>query len=1002
MDARLAWLWISLTLLAISSAAQPRPGFGADELAVDAVAGRIELSARRGEVWRLDVGPNDTGLAPTDRVVLSGDVSLRVGTSVFAARQAVVWMQRRGSSVQVLVYAEDVDTPAGDPASSLTARELTVAARVELADANGVVAEPALTLDSLVRAKGDSAFAYRAEAAFDRVLGRRRPVGPLSYDATQRLGPEPDDEPTGPTAAIFPAKGQFTLAAKQMSYRPGTAASARLGAGDAPAIIIGAGDAEAVAVEYRADDGRRSLTLTAKRAVVFLADPDRPGYDGGSLEAGEVDGVYLEGGVVASDGALTLRGERVYYSVREDRALILDAVLSQYNRQLRTPLFIRADAIRQESPTLFRAEGARVSNTGFARPHLSVGASSVTVRPKRGPDWSEGLFVDARNLTLRAADVPFIWFPFYRGDPSRFPLRTISYGLSNRFGGSIQTRWDALALLGIDPGFDLDVELGFDIQEQRGDGIEVVSEWRTSKGDGNFLLGLRLDDQPEEVVLAAGRSDPITTGDRGLLLADYRARLTDKWSIFLEAAETSDPTFAVEFYPRETRERREFRTGGTLVRRDGNEQTTFEASGTVDPYPVNQFLITGDATQTERLPEVRYARFADNILPELPGALTLTTDASLGVLRLRPAEATPNELGVPQARRSRLIFGLEPDELIADQQRADGLPVDEVTRFDLRQELTAAVDAGPIELTPFAVGRVTAYDSNFSGISPDETDNARLFGAVGATASTEVQRVYEGIRSDVLDLHRLRHIITPSATVWTSRSSIESSDLPVYDDAVESISEGLGYRLALSQRFQTQRGGPGRWESVDVLTVNAEYVDSTDEADRESTIGRWYDARPESSNLHEYGAVEATWNASEAVAVVAGVNYDFELDQPAFTHIGGEIDHAGVASTRVSMRSFTETDVLVLTGQNRYDLTEKYSTLASASYNSAQGTLQVASLSVLRRFQAGELGIILTADNIRDENSFGFVVRPLGTGRGSRFRGIGAEQGQRGGSALGG
>ena len=80
---------------------------------------------------------------------------------------------------------------------------------------------------------------------------------------------------------------------------------------------------------------------------------------------------------------------------------------------------------------------------------------------------------------------------------------------------------------------------------------------------------------------------------------------------------------------------------------------------------------------------------------------------------------------------------------------------------------------------------------------------SRLQGAAGIRASTSFERIYDGVDSSLLDVHRLRHIIEPNMTVWHSGTTVNSASLPVYDPTVEALADGTIMRFGATQTLQT-------------------------------------------------------------------------------------------------------------------------------------------------------------------------------------------------------
>ncbi|CAN0593595.1 unnamed protein product, partial [Laminaria digitata] len=187
------------------------------------------------------------------------------------------------------------------------------------------------------------------------------------------------------------------------------------------------------------------------------------------------------------------------------------------------------------------------------------------------------------------------------------------------------------------------------------------------------------------------------------------------------------------------------------------------------------------------------------------------------------SEVDAREYGFTTNSLADAAFGTTATQSLGDKFRAAGLDESPVTRVDTRHELNVRFDLGPIRVNPFVVGRLTAYDNDFATFSPAQTDEVRYWGSGGITLSTTISKVDDGIESRLLDLHRIRHIIEPSITVWGSDSNFERGDLPIYDDDVEGLIEGTSVRAVLDQTWQTKRGGVGRWRDVDLVKLRTEY-----------------------------------------------------------------------------------------------------------------------------------------------------------------------------------
>src|SRR5205085_887000 len=143
----------------------------------------------------------------------------------------------------------------------------------------------------------------------------------------------------------------------------------------------------------------------------------------------------------------------------------------------------------------------------------------------------------------------------------------------------------------------------------------------------------------------------------------------------------------------------------------------------------------------------------------------------------------------------------------------------------------------------------------------------RFFGAAGVRINTQFQHIDNSAESQLLDIHRLRHLVEPYATLWSAYSSVKQDDLPIYDEEVESLADGSAVELGLRNTWQTQRGGPGRWRSVDVFTLDTSLVLDSQGKPNESPTPQFFDYRPEYSQFGNHVQAQATWLLSDNLSV---------------------------------------------------------------------------------------------------------------------------------------
>lgn len=991
--------------------AQPEPRAATDALDVTGrsfaglrlptapVPGAVEMAAHRARTWvEEEFGRR------TQRVLLEGEVAITLGPTTFEAERAALWIEALpgepgdAAVYQVYAYFDSVGSAGAEAGSSLRARRLSV---------DGVVmaVSPArLAADLTLRGRPRDAFLLEAERECARylrelLLGEPVALDDVAPEATPpeagvgtpgRYPPPAPDRSAGPGPALlddpgeelFAREGVITFDAGQITLITDSGeADGADPTGPARALLL----TEGVGVLYRDTRSPRRLRMSAQRAVVFL--DEEAGAAEGSFRASDVRGIYLEGDVSASDGEYTIRGPRIYYDVAGDRALIVDAVFWTYDQRRRMPLYVRADALRQESAVQFSAEQATLANTRFARPHLSIGADSVTVKRQPRSDGTTANRVDARGLTLRAGPAPVLYWPRWVGDPERFPLRGLGYASGSRTGQVWRTSWDAYALLGIEPPEGLSVGVLADYYNSRGFAFGTDTTWDTERMQGGLFGYLMLDDHGRDFMPTGGKID-VEGETRSLLLAENRWRLGEAWSLTTELAYASDPRLITALFPDIARNARELTTRARLDRTTEHSQLSLEARGSLNDFVANEYLLQSRGYSVDRLPELTYTRTLDDLAAEwAPGALTLTSEYRLGSLAFNFHEPDAAELGYRGRVLSQAAFGVDPAESIADRLREEGLGESAVTRFDTRHEVGAVLDAGPVRVNPFVVGRLTAYDTDFPGFSPESSESTRLWGAAGARLSTTIQRVDNTVSSELFDLHRTRHIIEPGVTVWHAGTTVDAEDLPVYDEAVEAIAEGSVVRVGLDQTWQTQRGGPGRWRSVDVLRLRTEYVWASGDAPRESPIGRFVEDRPELSRLGEFIDAEALWQVSDPVGLTGRLVYDIEgTGQLAYSALGLLIDHGWALRSSLGQRSVNALDSTVVFYNLQYQATEKYRVTLGTNYDTTVGDFERFNASLVRSYPNLSVGLAFSYNNISDDVSVGIVLSPRGLSQGLGVR----------------
>ncbi|MBL4591402.1 MAG: hypothetical protein JKY96_05525, partial [Phycisphaerales bacterium] len=467
------------------------------ELPIAPVPGEIDLSARAGWVWME---------GPTHRIILERHVDVVLGGHRFQAQRANIWMNTLPDAPgRYQIYAIFEDLVAPDGSMSISAKEIPV--RGVLDTTMPISLKTDARFDQPPKKKSEiGKFVLRTNDLFaQRVLGIETPQPDIksnpAYVFTQ--SGERGDAPGSPGSRsgdkvrvlrepVFQPSGIFSLSIGDRVVAQGSDA-------EHPGTITASGG---VVVQYQDPQTRQTLDLKAERMVVFLK-PGKLTETLGRISAESIEGIYLEGGVLAGNSEWTARAPKMYLDVARGRALMLDAVFWTVDEKTGMPLYIRADAVRQESRNEFTATKAHIANTAFFEPDFTIGIKKIHVTIEDpdpiDPQAPRQVLIDGKGVTVNVGGVPIMWLPGFKGNLDAFPLRQIKLGDSNRSGLAIKTRWNLFSLLKIDGPPGVKADLNLDYFAERGAALGVSARWTTGEHTGSLFSYLVPDDTGTDI-----------------------------------------------------------------------------------------------------------------------------------------------------------------------------------------------------------------------------------------------------------------------------------------------------------------------------------------------------------------------------------------------------------------------------------------------------------------------------------------------------------------------
>ena len=460
---------------------------------------------------------------------------------------------------------------------------------------------------------------------------------------------------------------------------------------------------------------------------------------------------------------------------------------------------------------------------------------------------------------------------------------------------------------------------------------------------------------------------------RGKFLFEHQQFFPDHWQAQLRLGYASDPTLLEEYFPNEFYTDHPYDAQAYFKRQVDTEAITLGVN--VD---TNRFPTTADQQQeqfdVERLPEIGYRRIGDSLADD---KLTFFSENTFDRLRFARSHYSLAQQGFVYVGP-----GLP-------SQGYTGTSTSPNYRGDSRQEIDYPVQLGQVKMVPYVVGRATGYTD-----SPSRDGQGRIFGAAGVRFTTAFSRVEDGVESDLLDLHRLRHVIEPEVNLFTSGQTIDRTRLYVYDENVDGISDVSAAQLSLHNRFQTYRGGPGKERSVDFLSVNVSANVFTNPP-RDAGIlptkfrGLFFTSQPEASVPRDSINGDLTWLVSDNTAFLSDAEYNVDHQELATGAFGVAVKRDTRLSYFLGLRYIEQLNSDIATFAAEYELTAKYTLQFSQSYDFGVSKNVTSTFGIRRRFDTLTAALTIFHDASTGESGFRFNVEPEGFGNRASGQGLG-------------
>ena len=214
-----------------------------------------------------------------------------------------------------------------------------------------------------------------------------------------------------------------------------------------------------------------SIDLMTDRLVIWTNDPREPLVGGeGLVQSEEMPlEMYLEGNIVFRQGDRTLYANRMYYDVRRQVGVVLDAELLAPVPTYEGAVRVRAKVLEQVGPDHFAAQNASFTSSHLADPGYQLKSDSMTlvdsqqpainpltgqviVDPQTGaPLIQHQRHAETKGNTLLVGALPVFWWPRLATDLEQpnFYVDNIQFRNDKVFGTQVFLDTNAYQLLGI-------------------------------------------------------------------------------------------------------------------------------------------------------------------------------------------------------------------------------------------------------------------------------------------------------------------------------------------------------------------------------------------------------------------------------------------------------------------------------------------------------------------------------------------------------------------------
>ncbi len=496
---------------------------------------------------------------------------------------------------------------------------------------------------------------------------------------------------------------------------------------------------------------------------------------------------YLEGNIVFRQGDRVIYADRMYYNVRQEYGVVLNAEMLTPVPQYQGLLRLKAEVLQQVNRQRYEAYGAALTSSRIGIPRYWFQSQNVALddlqtpvvdpftnqpllNANGEPQVEHQMLATARNNFIYLGGLPVFYWPTIATDLTEPTYYIKGFKIKNDsvFGTGPMIDFDLFQMLGIEnkqPGREW--TLSTDYFNLRGPALGTNYKYQ-----GNTLFGIPgpyrgfidaygIHDDGEDNLGRDWRNLAVEDPLRGRVLGRHRQMLPGEWQLSGEIGLVSDRNFMEQYFELEWDTFKDQTSELDLKRLMGN--SSLELTAEARP--------NGFVTDTQWLPRADHFIFGQ---PLLFDRLTWHAHTNVGYAQMLTASAPTDPAQVA-------VIGRLPWEANTEGVRAA-----------TRQEIDLPIDAGPVRVVPYLLGEAAYWGEDLSGSSL-----TRTYGQAGVKASLPIWRADPNVQSELFNLNGLAHKITLGSEFLIAEASEDLDQLPLYDRLDDNATEFTRRQMAV-------------------------------------------------------------------------------------------------------------------------------------------------------------------------------------------------------------